>query len=220
MSNLIYPKLNGEQWPSVKRPMFSTIINTVASGGEIRIPNYGYPRWQWELSYSRLGAADEEQGFQRLLGFFCSRGGAFDSFLFDDDNSTVLGATPSASSTDNYVVGQHIGTGDGATQDFQMQRTLGGATQPIFAVNGVTANYPELAPPPINVYLDSVVQSVGYSISASGLLSFGSAPNNGVVITADFGYFWRVRFEEGVDFENFLYQLWRLKKVTLQSVRA
>ena len=46
-----------------------------------------------------------------------------------------------------------------------------------------------------------------------------SAPGSGVVITADFTYYFLVRFaEDTAEFENFMYQLWSLKQVKLQSV--
>jgi hypothetical protein len=41
------------------------------------------------------------------------------------------------------------------------------------------------------------------------------------VITADFSYWFRCHFvDDSYDFENFMYRLWQLKKLTFISVRT
>jgi hypothetical protein len=53
------------------------------------------------------------------------------------------------------------------------------------------------------------------------LLTFSSPPGGGVAITADFSYFWRCRFMDSlVEFENFVQDLWELKSLEFQEVRA
>jgi uncharacterized protein (TIGR02217 family) len=61
---------------------------------------------------------------------------------------------------------------------------------------------------------------VGYTVdSETGLVTFATPPPAGHAIAADFTYRFRVRFaEESVEFENFMYQLWQLKQIKLQSV--
>ena len=55
--------------------------------------------------------------------------------------------------------------------------------------------------------------------SESGLVIFTTPPSAGQVIVADFTYRFRVRFaEDSAEFENFMYQLWQLKQIKLQSV--
>ena len=57
--------------------------------------------------------------------------------------------------------------------------------------------------------------------SATGLVTFETAPNSGLSITADFTYYFRCRFtEDKYDFENFMFRLWQLKKLTFISVRS
>lgn len=99
---------------------------------------------------------------------------------------------------------------------FQLVRTMGallpsgGFAEPITAPNAVTA-----------IYFNGVRQSGSiYSVDpATGLVTFTSPPPSGQLVTADFTYFFRVRFaDDTADFENFLYQLWALKQVKLQSV--
>jgi len=53
------------------------------------------------------------------------------------------------------------------------------------------------------------------------LLTFVTPPSTGLVITADFSYWFRCRFvDDSYDFENFMYRLWQLKKLTFISVRT
>ena len=71
------------------------------------------------------------------------------------------------------------------------------------------------------IYFNGVRQNpAGYAVDAeSGLVSFATPPPAGQVITADFTYRFRVRFsDDTAEFENFMYQLWQLKQIKLQSV--
>jgi uncharacterized protein (TIGR02217 family) len=66
-----------------------------------------------------------------------------------------------------------------------------------------------------------VVQSVGsYSVDAdTGLVTFETPPPAGEAVSADFTYYFRVRFaDDTAEFENFMFQLWSLRQVKLQSV--
>jgi hypothetical protein len=72
------------------------------------------------------------------------------------------------------------------------------------------------------VYLNGITQDPAtYSIDFdSGLLNFSTAPGSELIITADFSYYFRCRFiDDKYDFENFMYRLWQLKKLTFISVR-
>ena len=60
----------------------------------------------------------------------------------------------------------------------------------------------------------------GYSVDAdTGIVTFATPPPAGQLVTADFTYRFRVRFaDDTAEFENFMYQLWQLKQIKLQSV--
>ena len=60
----------------------------------------------------------------------------------------------------------------------------------------------------------------GYTVDdETGLVTFAAPPPAGQIITADFTYRFRVRFaDDAAEFENFMYQLWQLKQIKLQSV--
>jgi uncharacterized protein (TIGR02217 family) len=72
------------------------------------------------------------------------------------------------------------------------------------------------------ICLNGIVQPPGsWGVDpASGVLTFTSPPVAGVVITADFTYFFRCRFgSDAYGFENFMFRLWSLKKLDFISVR-
>ncbi|MGH7044929.1 MAG: DUF2460 domain-containing protein [Stellaceae bacterium] len=203
---LVFPSLPGLAWSVTKTPTFQTRIQRAVSGRELRALDYPYPLWQFTLVFAFL-RDNPAAGFDELrtlLGFFLSCQGAYGTFLFQDPS-------------DDQVTGQYLGTGNSSTAVFQLQRTVGtalsngGFAEPIVAPNVVSA-----------VYWNGIVQDPStYSVDPNtGLLTFAVPPPTGVVIDADFSYWFRCRFvDDSYDFENFMDRLWQLKKLTFISVR-
>jgi uncharacterized protein (TIGR02217 family) len=208
-----FPTLPGLGWSVSKAPRFATRIQRAVSGRELRVVDQPNPIWTWTLTYSMLRDQNDTRApsgpgvgydeLRTLMGFFLQQQGTFQPFLFDDP-------------TDDHASAQAIGTGDGSTTVFQLVRTMGAAlpsggfAEPITAPNTVST-----------IYFDGVRQDAsGYSVDGTtGLVTFSSPPPSGQLVTADFTYFFRVRFaDDTADFENFLYQLWSLKQIKLQSV--
>lgn len=202
----IFPSLPGLGWSVTKAPRFATRIQRAVSGRELRVLDQPYPIWTWTLTFTLLrdkwdtrgsgglGAGYDE--LRTLAGFFLQQQGAFAPFLFDDPS-------------DDTATGQVIGTGDAGTGVFQLVRSMAGFAEPITAPNTVGA-----------IYLDGVLQNpAAYAVDpATGLVTFVTPPAAGEVITADFTYWFRVRFAaDTAEFENFMYQLWQLKQIKLQS---
>lgn len=218
MSNAIFPILPGLKWDQAKTALFSTIIQVATSGREYRIPLYVYPLYEFDLSYEILRDNTAQNELKTLVGFYLQRQGAYDDFLYIDPS-------------DNYIQGSYIGSGTGnnANNSFQLIRVYGGFAEPMYDIQASNSNGP------INVYLNGNVQPANsYSINylKSGVLTFNAAntPPNGAVITADFSYYYRVRFTEfqgakgqvgGGDmaFSQFMYNLWEVKSVTFSSTR-
>jgi uncharacterized protein (TIGR02217 family) len=204
---LVFPALPGLAWSVIKAPIFQTRIQRAVSGRELRALDYPYPLWQFTLVFAVL-RDNPAAGFDELrtlLGFYMSCQGAYGEFMFQDPS-------------DYQVADQYLGTGNSSINIFQLQRTMGAAlpsggfVEPIVAPNLVDA-----------VYFDGVIQSPsGYSVDPdTGLLTFVIPPSTGLVITADFSYWFRCRFvDDSYDFENFMYRLWQLKKLTFISVRT
>jgi uncharacterized protein (TIGR02217 family) len=204
---LVFPTLPGLAWSVTKAPIFQTRIQRAVSGRELRALDYPFPLWQFTLVFAFL-RDDPSAGFDELrtlLGFYLTCQGAYGTFLFQDPS-------------DYQVMGHYLGTGDSSLGIFQLQRTMGvsllggGFVEPVVAPNLITA-----------VYFDGITQRPsGYSVDPdTGLLTFVTPPSTGLVITADFSYWFRCRFvDDSYDFENFMYRLWQLKKLTFISVRT
>jgi len=203
MSQPIFPVLIGEEWGIVRKQLWSTIVQEAASGYTVRIGVYPFPRYQWTLSFSMLDAsATDEPGlaadFQTLFGFLNSLFGRTLPFLYKDEY-------------DSHVSAQPIATGDGATVAFQLQRTFGGSTDPVFA--------------PIAAGLVVTVAGTPTSVTVdvtSGVITFGSAPASGAAIAATFSYYWRCFLDddEGQEFGYFDFNGVEMKKLTFTSCRA
>lgn len=203
----IFPSLPGLAWSVTKVPTFQTRIQRAVSGRELRALDYPYPLWQFTLVFNFLrdNASAGYDELRTLMGFFLLCQGAYGTFLFQDPS-------------DYEVAGQSLGTGDSSTTAFQLQRAMGmtlpggGFTEPIGAPNVVSA-----------LYFNGITQNpAGYSVDFdTGIVTFDTPPPTGLAITVDFSYWFRCRFvDDSYDFENFMYRLWQLKKLTFISVRT
>ena len=194
MSNVVFPVLPGLMWNVVKKPIWSTAVHQTASGKETRLAYWTYPRWEFDLAYEFL-RDDSNNELKTLAGFFLQRQGAYDSFLYTDPY-------------DNTVNGQALATGDGYLKSFQLCRTFGGFVEPMQNINGT---------PTIQV---NGVTTSAWVMNPTGMVTFTTAPLAGAVITANFSYYFRCRFLDDVaEFTNFMYQLWKLKKLSFVSVK-
>ena len=109
--------------------------------------------------------------------------------------------------------GALFGTGDGTRTQFQLGRTLGGFSEPVFLPAGGNAasNYP--------IYNNGAWVGSGYTV-ANGIVTFGSAPAAGHSLTWVGDYTWPCQFDEdSEEFDNFMYQLFELKQITFTTWR-
>lgn len=190
MSNAVFPALPGISFGTTKTPIWSTKIQRAVSGKELRTALYSYPIYKIGLSYEVLRAGAEAE-LQQLVGFFNSRKGSFDSFLYSDPS-------------DNAVTGQGFGVGDGVTKTFQLVRAFGGHTEPVMNLDGEP------------VILVNGVAGSAHSVSSLGVVTFTTAPAAGADLTWDGSYYYRCRFErDQVDLEEFMYQLWKSRRIDL-----
>jgi len=201
VSDYLFPTLAGLTWNIVKKPKFSTVIAPHVSGREVRVSNYSYPLWEWDMTYEFL-RADSHNELQTLMGFFLQRQGSFDTFLYKDANEV------------NVIVGGSVGAGDGALTKYTFYKTYAGFTEPIGYVNPAT----------LHVFFTvggvTTEQTTGWTFVSPNQIVFDVPPATGTTITASYTWYYRVRFgEDAQDYSNFMYQLWELKKLTLQSVK-
>lgn len=211
----VYPALIGITPKIEKYPKLSTGTGVGSSGREVRIGYWATPQWEWDLTYDILADNGDYQGtttadIKTLLGFLLSVYGGLMPFYFLDPD-------------DNTVVGQPLGIGDGATKAFPFARTYGTdtilgnfvGTQNVGGVNEGEA---------LVIYLDGVEQSTGFTISTAtpvgNYVQFGTAPAAGVVVTADFSFWYYCRLkDDSYDFSKMMKNLWELKKITIFSLK-
>lgn len=191
MSTEIYPVLPGLMFPVGRASMWNTSIKRTPSMREFRTSPVTFPRYRYTLKYEFLRAALGE--YQQLFGLFDKMGGSYDTFRFDDRD-------------DNFASATVIGTGNGSQTQFQLARQFGGALVPIFDTNG--------AP---QIFKAGALQASGYSISATGLVTFTTAPTAGQAISWSGGYYWRCRFDMGdeLQVEEFMRLFWQTGTVKL-----
>jgi uncharacterized protein (TIGR02217 family) len=210
----VFPSLPGLAWSVMKVPRFKTRTQNAVSGRQLRIADQLLPIWTYTLTYDflrdkndlrampALGLGQHGPGYDELrtlMGFWLSRQGPLTTFLFDDP-------------TDWIVASQVVGTGDGIATLFQLGRTFG--------VNGFFE--PMIAPRTVLAVYDAAVEvdPLNYTHNVdTGILTFTAPPDAGHQITVDFSYWRRCRFsDDSAEFENFMYQLWTLKKLTFETI--
>jgi uncharacterized protein (TIGR02217 family) len=216
MSNLRFPQLRGVAWNIHLAPQWKTGRQESRSGREVATRFRVQPRMKITLSY---GTGDDgflsdrqpkpaDDGsvvysdFDTMFGFLNMHGGEHDTFLFQGVNAIDL---------KKYVrTGESIGTGDGATTDFQLQRDLGGWKETVYWV----LNTPVF-------YIDGIpVDPANVTDLGHGKYRLSAAPANGALITADFTFAHRCRFDaDEIDFANWSAYFWECGTVPLITVK-
>jgi uncharacterized protein (TIGR02217 family) len=201
MSTSVFPTLKGLGWDVVRTPIWSNNVNEAVSGFETAIAFWTYPRWKWQLTFNFLRSDATNHEFQDLLGFFNLRQGNFDTFLYQDAD-------------DNSVTGQGLGSGDGSTLTFPLVAAYGSFAQPIRAPHTVS-----------KVYVDGVDKAGHWTVSnwgtaTPGIITFDSAPGNGLAVTADFTYYFPCRFTDPqIDFSKFMSGVYKSDGISFKSLK-
>lgn len=204
MSTQVFPSLLGLGWPLQRTEIWSTRKQTAISGKRTRIADWSFPRHQWTLSmeFLRQGLFQGTNYIEmaELCGFFNLRSGGMDTFLYQDGDF-------------NSVTGQTIAVGDGVTSAFPVIAAFGGYVEPIYAPNTSA---------PFQFYLNGAPTSVaafnGWGTATPGLVGFASAPGAGVVVSADYSFYFPCSFDiDQMDFSKFMAALYEVKKITFSS---
>jgi hypothetical protein len=198
-----FPTLAGLGWSMHKKPVFSTLVASHASGREVRDALYQNPIWHFELTFDALSSSPTAypglgaNSMQALMGFFLQMQGQFGTFLYTDP-------------TDSAATNVTFASGDGVTTTFTLSRFMGAFLEPVGWVTSVS-----------NVSLNSVNQPSGWDLSTPNSLVFASAPGSGVPIAATFAYAFQCRFDsDDQDFEEFMSNLWQADSIKFKSVRT
>lgn len=152
---------------------FRTSIVQMKSGREQRNIEWQDARGEWTIGYG----VQYEEDINELFEFFMARFGRAHSFRFKD-------------LADYSALAQPLGTGDGVETEFQLIRrySSGGYNYDRTITKPVTGT--------VVVYGDAVEITSGWSVdTATGIITFDTAPADDLVLTVDFEFDVPVRFD-------------------------
>lgn len=186
----VFPDLEGTSIEGSKKPEYKGHVFEAVSGREKRWTLRKYPKTTFTVNVEALVQRGDETELSGLMGFMLDLEGTTGEFLFDDVR-------------DNNLTADWSATGDGSTVAFQLCRSLGGFVEPVENLNGD----PQL-------YLDDVLVEDGYSVGATGIVTFDVAPADGAVLTWVGQYYYRCRFlQDGYSFDQLLSDLHQCNEV-------
>ena len=187
-----FPTLIGQAFPFIRKPLWQTLTLSSVSGRRARYPLRNIPQYQFSLVYDLLRSGPFYSELQSLMGFYNLMRGSYGVFQFNyaDDNTA----------TNNL-----FGVGDGSSTTFQLMRSYGGVTEPVFA------------PVTTAVYVNGT-QAANYSLSPTGMVTFTTPPSGGAQLTWTGTFNWLCRFDDdSVEFSKFADQFWEVQKITFTT---
>jgi uncharacterized protein (TIGR02217 family) len=200
-----FPTLLGVSYPVVRSPSFKTIEHESVSGVTTTQSPQAFARYDYDLPYEFLRTDSPNVELQTLMSFFQASLGKALPFHFSDPD-------------DNAIAGQAIGTGDGATTDFGLVRTMGSVTDPV--QDAIAAG--------LSITVDGVTQSLGtdYSLLTTsqygtiyGIRFAGGSIPGASAVTGTFSYNWLCRFNtDAAEFSKFMQYIWEAKSIPLRTV--
>ncbi len=194
MALQVFPSLPGITFPVKKTPVWAATKHDSLSGKRVRTSYYSFPGYKFELAFNFLRTDASLLEWQTLAGFINAMNGAAGAFLYNDI-------------TDNSATSQTFGVGDGTTTTFQLVRSLGTFTEPVFAPDS-----------PIPTVAINGTPTIAYSVSSTGSIIFNSAPLVGQTLTWTGTFKWVCRFDDDeYGFENFATKLFELKSLKFST---
>ena len=175
-------------------PERRTQIVELASGDEERNASWADSRRRYDVAYGIRRADD----LAAVVAFFEARNGRLHGFRYKDwaDYKSAL-PLQAITATD-----QQIGTGTGSLQTFQLaKRYTSGAQTWVRAITKPVAGT-------VRVALGMIEQMSGWTVdTTTGVVTFTTAPANGVIVHAGFEFDVPVRFDSDtldvtLDFER------------------
>lgn len=193
MSLAIFPSLQSMEWKNSKTQRWEGVyVQKSGNGRRKSLCTQAYPEWEMECSYACLSQEEVE----KAAGFFAMVRGSHRPFLWKDTE-------------DFSQTNVRIGVSDGTVMGWQLLRNYGGYfVAPVRdIVDGTLVMFAD------GVEFDCV-------LGVDGWVTPTVAQPADAVITASFEYYWRVAFNDSeLTWENFWYNYYSLKEISLISVR-
>jgi uncharacterized protein (TIGR02217 family) len=177
-----------------KSPKFNTVVQKVSAGkGNASIGLMEVPTWNFEFDLDSV-QGNEAQAASTLaafLGVFIACNGQNGLWLFTDpQDSSVAYANSAMFDVTAGSTTPMAATGNGASKQFQLGRYFGGIVGAEDIIQNVTGT------PVIKVNGATLTAGTQYSISATGVVTFVTAPANGAVLTWSGSFQYLCRFDE------------------------
>lgn len=191
-----FPALAGIGYPIRRTPLWHTLHQEAVSGRDNPLALWTYPKRRYTLPYEFLRKTTTLTEIQTLEGFYNQMYGSFGVFQFNDVD-------------DMSVTDQVFGLGALGVTTFQLTRTWGGFTEPIWQPTAIT-----------NIK-DNGGAAGSYNIGTNpGQIVFNIAPTAGHTLTWTGTYNWWCRFDDDSnDFEKFMNTLWELKAIKFTTLK-
>jgi uncharacterized protein (TIGR02217 family) len=196
-------------WDVTKSVMHKTTALESMTGREVRAVRWAYPHYQFKFVVNAL--RDQRSAmrnaaktapyneFETLWAFAMQQYGMGLPFFFRDASDYRVSAQTIYASTPASVT------------DFQMVRTMNGRTEPVGGIDTGST---------ITVRIDGT-PTTAYTANTphDGWIRFTSAPGSGHAITADFSYYYKVRFlKDQLDLHTMLEDRWEAKVLEFRTV--
>jgi uncharacterized protein (TIGR02217 family) len=202
VSTALFPStLKGFDIEVERETLFSTLVQTAASGKELRARFWSTPRFLYTLNLnfvrqSGFSAKTLTDELAQLATFFNQVYGRWDSFLYVDP----VNGTPS---------GCYFATGDGTTNPFQLTDN-----------EGWTAANLQGTP---SIYVNGVLKTGGvdYSVNVTtGVVTFTAAPANATTLTWSGQFARPCRFDDdSLNFKRFVNLAWEGGAIKIRSLK-
>ncbi len=190
-------------------PVRETEIVRLSSGYEVRNVRLAQGLRRYNVGVG-LKTLDD---LHTVIAFFEARSGQMHGFRFRDpaDHQSCM-PSGTVAATD-----QSLGTGDGSTTTFQLQKTYGdGAGSVARAITKPVAGT-------VQVAVDGVTaDAADYAVdTTTGVITFDAAPGAGLAVTAGFGFDTPVRFDTPhLDAAIEAFSSGRFVSIPLQEIRG
>ncbi len=173
MSYVIMPPMPMSMSAGLKKnPHFNSIRFKGPAGINAAVALKPYPTWEFEFSLDHITGHEHTAAstVAQMLGTFMATAGGANLFLFTDPQ-------------DNTVSGAQFGVGNGTSTAFQLSRNIAGAVDIIQNLNGSPS-----------IYVGGTL-TAPTSISATGVVTFATAPAAGAVLTWSGSFYYLCRFD-------------------------
>lgn len=199
--NLFPSALAGITFESHRKYEFRTGYQPTLTDKVTTLAYMKFPTVHWDLNYeilSQTGAVDE---LKEIEGLFNAKQAQAGTFLYLDPVFNTVSAEP-------------FGTGDGATKQFQLIAAFGNTGGP--STPEIIQN---LQATPVIFDNGTPVSTSAYTIGATGIVTFNTAPTSGHALTWAGSFYYLVQFETD-DFEpdEFLNRMWEIQSIPIKSV--